>query len=238
LRVVVDRLSKAYGYVWALKDITLELRPGECVALLGPNGAGKTTLLKLLSALLAPTQGEITLDGERLHTNSPRLRSLVGFLSPQDHVYDGLTASENLRLFTSLYGKGKNRAETEKHLEIVGLKNWADQYVGSLSTGMKCRLIIAKWLLLEPRLMLLDEPYGVLDGSGVGLLESYLRNLTSGGGVALIATHHVQRALRLCSRAIILDHGRLIFDEPKQEPWESFQRAFENFAPREERWNY
>ena len=71
-------------------------------------------------------------------------RSLVGFLSPQDHVYDGLTASENLRLFTSLYGKGKNRAETEKHLEIVGLKNWTDQYVRSLSTGMKCRLIIAK----------------------------------------------------------------------------------------------
>jgi ABC-type multidrug transport system ATPase subunit len=238
LHAVVHRLSKAYGYVWALRDVSLEFRPGECIALLGPNGAGKTTLLKLLSALLFPTQGEITLDGERLHASSPRLRSLVGFLSPHDHVYDGLTASENLRLFVSLYKREKNPAEVEKSLEFVGLKEWSNQYVGSLSSGMKCRLLIAKWFLLEPRLMLLDEPYGVLDGNGVGLLEGYVGNLMSGGGIALIATHHVQRALRLCSRAIILDHGRLIFDEPKQEPWESFHRAFENFAPREERWNY
>jgi len=237
LQLVVHRLSKAYGYLWALKELTLELRSGECVALLGPNGAGKTTLLKLLSALLSPTQGEITVDGERFVTSSHRLRSLVGLLSPHEHLYEGLTASENLRFFVSLYHKKINRLETEKSLELVGLKDWSDQYVGSLSSGMKCRLTIAKWLLLEPRLLLLDEPYGVLDGAGVELLESYLRRLCSGGGIAVIATHHVQRALRLCSRAIILDHGSLIFDEPKQEPWESFHRAFENFAPRENGWS-
>lgn len=237
MRLGVRELSKAYGFLWALRDISFEFQPGECVALLGPNGAGKTTLLKLLSALLSPTQGEITLDGERLLAGSSRLRSLIGFLSPHDHLYEGLTARENLHFFAALYGKEKKPEEMEKGIEAVGLRNWSDQDVASLSSGMKCRLAVAKWRLLEPKLMLLDEPYGVLDGSGVELLESYLRSLCSGGGIAVVATHHVQRALRLCSRAIILDHGRLIFDELKQEPWESFHRAFETFAPREERWS-
>lgn len=236
MQLIVRQLSKAYNELWALRDVAFEFQPGERVALLGANGAGKTTLLKLLSALLSPTGGEILIDGEKLHAGSSRLRSLIGFLSPHDHLYEGLTGRENLRLFTALYGKAEDSAATEAMLERVGLKGWADQYTASLSSGMKCRLAIAKWRLLQPQLMLLDEPYGVLDGGGVEVLEDYLQALCAAGGVAVLATHDIQRVLRLCSRALVLDHGRLIFDEPKREPWESLHRVLQSFSSREERW--
>jgi len=237
LRVAIRQLSKAYGLLWALRDVSLDIGPGERVALLGPNGAGKTTLLKLLSGLIYPTMGEIELGGERLHQGAHGLRSWIGFLSPHEHLYENLTVKENLRFFTSLYGKRRDPRETDKALDEVGLASWAGSDVASLSSGMKCRLALAKWLLLEPKLMLLDEPYGALDGSGVDRLESYLEGLCQRGGIAVMATHHVSRALSLCSRAIILHQGSLVFDEPRQEPWESFQRAFADFLPRGERWS-
>lgn len=237
MRVAVRNLSKAYGFLWALKKMDLELRPGECVALLGPNGAGKTTLLKLLSALLYPTTGEILIDGQKFCQGSSPLRSSVGLLSSNGHLYEGLTLKENLRFFNSLYAKERSPREIEETLSAVGLGRWADNYVASLSSGMKCRLAIAKWLLIEPRLLLLDEPYGVLDGSGVDLLEAYLERLRQSGGIVVMATHHVSRILTICSRALILHRGSLIFDEPRRDPWESFQRTFAEFLPRGEKWN-
>ena len=237
MRVAIREVSKAYGFLWALKDINLQVDPGECVALLGPNGAGKTTLLKIISALLQPTAGEIELDSEKLDQRSLRLRSNIGFLAPQDHLYDNLTAKENLRFFNALYGKTKDQQKLSQILDSVDLLQWSDHYVSSLSTGMRCRLAIAKWLLLEPKLLLLDEPYGVLDGSGVDLLESYLKRLCNAGNIVIMATHHVSRVLNLCSRAVILHHGRIIFDEPRQEPWDNFYRVFGEFLPRGEKWN-
>jgi len=232
LRVVTRRLSKAYGFLWAVKDASLELHSGERVALFGPNGAGKTTLLKLLSALLSPSSGEIEIDGARLLPGSSGLRSAIGLLSPEGYLYESLTARENLRLFISLYARRREAREVAEALDQVKLSHWAEEYVSSLSTGMKYRLALAKWLLLEPKLLLLDEPYAVLDGAGVDLLEDYLERLCRGGGIVVMATHHVPAALSRCSRAIILDQGRIIFDEPRQEPWESFQRAFAAFLPR------
>lgn len=237
MRVAVHSLSKAFGLLWALRDADLELNSGDCVALLGPNGAGKTTLLKLLCGLLDPTAGSIEMEGVKLRGGSSALRSTIGFLSPNEHFYEHLTAKENLRFFGALYGKGENTSDIAQALQTVGLARWSDDYVGSLSSGMKCRLAIAKWLLLEPKLLLLDEPYGVLDGSGVDLLESFVQKLRRSGAVVVIASHHVSRVLALCSRALILHHGKLIFDEAKQEPWLNFQRAFGEFLPRGEKWN-
>lgn len=237
MRLTVRGLSKSYGLVWALRQTDLTVESGECVALLGPNGAGKSTLLRLLSALLHPTTGEILIDGERLLQGASRLRSSIGLLTPGDHLYEGLTLRENLTLFNSLYGLKKNAHEIAEAVDTVGLSGWSDHYVGSLSSGMKCRLAIGKWLLLQPRLLLLDEPYGVLDGGGVDLLESYLKRLCRSGGIAVMATHHISRVLTFCSRALILRQGKLIFDEPRQEPWESFHRTFAEFLPRGERWS-
>lgn len=235
MRVTVHQLAKAYGYFWALRDLEIQVAGGERVALLGPNGAGKTTLLKLLAGLIYPSRGEIRLDGVPLTRQSNAQRAAIGLLSPGEHLYDDLTARENLEFFTALYDRerGPNRIDDaiEETLEAVGLGRWAGEYAGALSSGMKCRLSVAKWKLLNPKLLLLDEPYGVLDGGGIDLLESFLKAQSEQGSVVIIASHHVARVLDLCTRAMILEQGKLIFDETRREPWDSFARAFGAFMP-------
>jgi heme ABC exporter ATP-binding subunit CcmA len=210
----------------------LKIPGGSCVAVLGPNGAGKSTFLKLVAGLIYPTEGEVELNGKTLSKAADEFRSNVGFLAPAEHLYGNLTVRENLQLFTSLYNRHMNGVSIEGALENVGLRQWANEFVEVLSSGMKCRLSIAKWRLLKPGLLLLDEPYGVLDGSGVDLLETFLKAHCQAGNIVLVASHHVSRVLQLCDRALILDQGKLIFDEPRQQPWDSFQRAFADFLPR------
>ncbi len=228
------RLSKAYGTAWALRDIDLQFRSGECVALLGPNGAGKTTLIKTLAGLIRPTSGEILLDGLKRSSETAR-RTRIGILAPGDHLYEQLTAEENLRFFVALYG-GTQHGAIGDALAHVGLTDWAREYVGAFSSGMKCRLSIAKWRLLNPGLLLLDEPYGVLDGAGVNLLEDYVAQVCRGGGLVVLATHDLARAAAVCSRAVILKRGRIVFDEPKRASWDSFSSAVREFAPRGGAW--
>jgi heme exporter protein A len=233
LRVSVDKLAKAYGYLWALRDLDLDLAPGDAVALLGPNGAGKTSLLHLLAGLSTPTRGSIHFDGAIFSPSLPEFRARIGLLTPADHLYENLTLQENLHFFTRLYGRNPSTGALSVALEEVGLARRAGEFVGNLSSGMKCRLSIAKWRLLEPELLLLDEPYGVLDGAGVDLLENFLRGQCAKGGIVIIASHHVSRVLRLCNRAVILSQGRATFDEAKCQPWPAFDRAFSEFLPRD-----
>jgi heme ABC exporter ATP-binding subunit CcmA len=236
LHLTVRHLAKAYGLRWALKDVSFDLPAGEVVALLGPNGAGKTTLLKLLAGLISPTAGEIVLDGSNFSRNATVQRSAIGLLAPGEHLYENLTVRENLVFFTSLYKKRGVSAQIDATLDEVGLKHRSEEYVAALSSGMKCRLSIAQWKLLEPGLLLLDEPYGVLDGNGIDLLEIFLRAQSRKGSVVLIASHHVARVLNLCTRAVILHQGRLTFNEVRQQSWDSFNRAFGEFLPHGESW--
>jgi ABC-type multidrug transport system ATPase subunit len=236
LRLVVERLSKAYNFLWALRDFNVELESGDLVALLGPNGAGKTTLLKLLVGLITRTSGSIRFDGpSRIAPLFSRPRT--GLLMPADHLYDNLTVRENLSFFLSLYGYRCDLQMIDDALEEVALLDRGTEFVGNLSSGMRCRVSLAKWKLLQPDLLLLDEPYGVLDGSGIDLLERFLRNLVENGGIVIMASHHVSRALKLCRRALILKQGRLIFNEVKRQPWPSFDRAFGEFLPQGEEWS-
>jgi heme ABC exporter ATP-binding subunit CcmA len=235
LRVTIHQLGKAYGYFWALKDLELQITGGERVALLGPNGAGKTTLLKLLAGLIYPTRGEIRFDGAPLTRQSVSARAAIGLLAPGEHLYDNLTARENLEFFTALYDQHRDptrpKDAIDETLEAVGLGRWAEEFASTLSSGMKFRLSLAKWKLLKPRILLLDEPYGVLDGGGVDLLESFIRAQSDDGCVVMIASHHVARVLDLCSRAMILEQGKIVFDELHRQPWDSFTRAFGAFMP-------
>jgi len=236
LQLEVRGLSKSYGFTWALRDVDLELRGGDSVALLGPNGAGKTTLLKALAGLLRPTSGEIHCAGADLRQAPVRLRPIIGLLSPSDHLYEKLTAEENLRLFLALYRRKEKNGDIPGALSAAGLADRSGEFVTALSSGMKCRLSIAKWKLLEPKLLLVDEPYGVLDGGGVDLLEDQLKNVCRSGGIVVMATHDVARAAAFCSRAVILRRGKLVFDEAKRTPWKSFYGAVDEFRPRGEAW--
>ncbi len=231
MHLTIQRLSKSYGFLWALKDLNLELSAGELVALLGPNGAGKTTLLKLIAGLIAPSQGKIELDGARFSGASGLARTDIGLLTPAGHLYENLTLRENLQFFTSLYQQKQDASSINAALAHVELTDRADDYASTLSSGMKCRLSIAKWNLLQPGLLLLDEPYGVLDGSGVDLLEAFLKAHCRKGNIVIMASHHVSRVLKICNRAIILHQGRLTFNAPRQQPWPDFDKAFGEFLP-------
>lgn len=231
MHVAVRQLSKAYGFLWALKDLSLDLSPGEFVALLGPNGAGKSTFLKLLAGLSRPSAGSIEFDSKELSRAGEAERSKVGLLAPGEHLYENLTVRENLKFFTALYKRRRSPADLDRTLAEVELAGRADDYVSALSSGMKCRLSLAKWRLLAPPLMLLDEPYGVLDGSGVNLLEDFLQSQCANGHIVVMASHHVSRLLRICTRAVVLHQGRLTFDQPRQQPWDSLTRAFSEFLP-------
>ena len=221
----MDRVSKVYGLLWALREVRLELAAGEWVALLGPNGAGKTTLLRLLAALAYPTAGTVELFGQPLPYGNSPLRGRVGFLASGAHLYDNLTVSENLRFFVSLYRKDATAEECAEALNDVGLHEKTGEYVAALSLGMRCRLAIAKWRLVNPGLLLVDEPYGALDPSGVDMLNRFLESLCAAGGIVVLATHDIPRALEHCSRAVILNRGRVVFDETRRDPWESFHTA-------------
>jgi heme ABC exporter ATP-binding subunit CcmA len=236
LHLTVRQLAKAYGLLWALRDITLDIPPGEFVALLGPNGAGKSTLLKLLAGLIYATKGAIEIDGVDVSRAPTSVRSSIGLLAPAEHLYDNLTVRENLRFFTLLYKKKLTAAAIDAALDAVGLKHRSEEIVSALSSGMKCRLSIAKWELLAPGLLLLDEPYGVLDGNGVSLLEDFLKAHCRKGNIVIMASHHVGRVLNICTRAVILHQGRLTFNEPRQQPWDSFTQAFGEFLPHGESW--
>ena len=236
MHITVEKLAKAYGLLWALRDLNLDLKPGEFVALLGPNGAGKTTLLRVLAGLISPTTGSVQLDGTPLSHGASALRAKIGFLSPADHLYENLTVRENLLFFTALYHQKNNFHAIDQALQQVNLADRVGEYVANLSSGMKCRLSIAKWQLLEPEILLLDEPYGVLDGTGVGLLENFLLGQCAAGRIVVMASHHVSRVLKLASRALILNQGRLTFDEIKHEPWPNFDKAFSEFLPHGETW--
>lgn len=232
MRLAVRKLAKAYGFLWAVRDLHIELAAGDLVALLGPNGAGKTTFLKLLAGLIEPTEGTVAFDGTALAASDARRRRQIGLLAPADHLYDNLTVKENLEFFAELYDKKPSGSQLAATLDQVQLAERAGEYTGNLSSGMKCRLSIAKWQLLEPGLLLLDEPYGVLDGNGVDLLEGFLKAHCAKGNLVIMASHHVARVLKLCNRAIILHQGRLSFDEPRQQPWPSFDAAFGEYLPR------
>lgn len=225
MSVRMDRVSKLYGFLWALREVRLELAAGEWVALLGPNGAGKTTLLRLLAALAYPTAGAIEVFGQSLSCGNSPLRGRIGFLASGAHLYDDLTVDENLRFFASLYRGGVTGEERAEALNEAGLHGKAGEYVSTLSLGMRCRLAVARWRLVEPRLLLVDEPYGALDPSGVEMLNRFLDSLCAAGGIVVLATHDVPRVLERCSRAVVLNRGRIVFDEPRQDPWDSFHAA-------------
>jgi ABC-type multidrug transport system ATPase subunit len=216
-------LSKAYGFFWALKDLNLELPPGELVALLGPNGAGKTTLLRLIAGLTPPSLGTIELDSLPPSRANGSARAQIGLFTPAAHLYEDLTVRENLEFFTSLYGQNPGAGSIDAALATVDLSARADGLVSTLSSGMKCRVSIAKWNLLKP--------YGVLDGSGVDLLEEFLKAHCRKGNLVILASHHVSRVLKICSRAIILHRGRMTFNAPRQQPWPDFDKAFQEFLP-------
>jgi heme exporter protein A len=211
----VRGLVKRFGPVRALDGITLELRAGELLLLLGPNGAGKTTLTRVLTTLTRPGTGEVLFRGAPLKDASKlRLRREVGYLSHQSFLYDHLTARENLRFYGRLYGVENLGPKVQEVLEAVGLPDAGDRQAGTFSRGMQQRLSLARVLLTDPKLLILDEPYAGLDPSGSRVLTELLGLLKSRDRAILLVTHELEDCLSIADRIAVLHRGRVVWEAP------------------------
>lgn len=211
----VRDLVKRFGPVKALDGIGLELRAGELLLLLGPNGAGKTTLTRVLTTLARPGKGVLLFHGNPLKDETKiRLRREVGYLSHQSFLYAHLTAEENLRFYGRLYGVGELGRRIQEVLVAVGLPDAGDKQVGTFSRGMQQRLSLARVLLTDPKLLILDEPYAGLDPSGSRTLTELLNGLKSKERAILLVTHELEDCLPIADRIAILHKGRVVWEAP------------------------
>jgi ABC-type multidrug transport system ATPase subunit len=209
LGVSFEKIEKRFGALQALRNVSLDISPGEFVALLGPNGAGKTTLLRIAALLMRPTSGSVRFTPE---ATSEAPKALIGMVSHSTLLYDELTAAENLKLFAELYGFDDVATRASASLEACGLASRAGSTVRTFSRGMRQRLAVARALLHGPRLLLLDEPAAGLDRQGVIWLRDTLARLRDVGATVIISTHARNESLDLTTRAVSLGGGRVEHD--------------------------
>ena len=213
LDLSIRELSRNFGRRRALSRVSLDCRAGEIVGLLGPNGAGKSTLLAILSTLAAASSGSVLYGGRTASDIGAPLRSRIGVLSHDLHLYSELTALENLVFFGRLYGVANAQAVAADALRRARLDERGGDVVSGFSRGMRQRLALERALLHSPRLLLLDEPFTGLDDASTLALIGRLRELRSAGCIMLVATHDLDVGEAVFDRAVILHDGRLIASE-------------------------
>ena len=208
----VAGLRKAYDGVPVLQGLTFELRPGECYGLLGPNGAGKTTTLRCALGLTAPDAGEVRLSGLPVPSRAREARMRVGIVPQMDNLDPDFTAAENLLVYGRYFGLAERavRARIPHLLDFAGLAGRAEAKISALSGGMKRRLTLARALVNDPDLLILDEPTTGLDPQARHLIWERLKQLLQQGKTVLLTTHFMDEAERLCHRLAIMDSGRFI----------------------------
>ena len=210
--VVAQQVSKQFGAAAALREVDLSLESGDRLLLAGANGAGKTTLLRLFAGLGRPSRGKVLLAGSNPIGCDKRG---VGFLSHQSLLYDDLTVTENLLFFARLYGLSRSSERIDTVLEWMEMGDRLHQRVGTLSRGLKQRLSLARAVIHEPTLLLLDEPFASLDRHGCRLLSRYLKAFDNSPTTttAIIVSHMVEVTADVIHRVAILRRGRISLDQ-------------------------
>jgi heme ABC exporter ATP-binding subunit CcmA len=201
--IVAEGISHWFGSEPALDSIDLLVERGDHVAVLGENGAGKTTLLRILATALRPSSGKLEIMGLDAMRERSRLRGRMAYVAHSPGVYPALTTEENLAFFCDL--RGADRARVPEALEMAGLGQFARRRAGDLSRGMQQRLAIARAIVHDPLMLILDEPDASLDAAGAALLAAVMRNRTT-----VLATHDQALATRLCQRTLMLRKGRVL----------------------------
>jgi heme exporter protein A len=204
----LHEVSKRYGAQWALVRLSLTVRRGAALLLTGHNGSGKTTLLRVLATAVRPSSGRVEVLGLDAAREPDKVREQVGLLSHANFVYEDLSGLENLRVLARLLGARPSVAS--EALERLGLSPKDDRPVRTYSAGMRRRLALARLFLKRPAVALLDEPFVELDPSGVSELEARVRELRAAGTTLVLATHHIEQGLQLCTDRLHLEQGRSI----------------------------
>ena len=208
----VRNLHKRYGDAEVVRDLSFSIAPGECLGVIGPNGAGKTTTIRMCLGLTEPDQGRIEAMGYQMPHDVRAIKAQLGVVTQMDTLDPDFTCSENLLVYGRYFGlkDAAIRARIPSLLEFAALTSKANARPGELSGGMKRRLSLARALVNDPRLLLLDEPTTGLDPQARHLMWERLQLLLQQGKSILLTTHFMDEAERLCSRLLVLDHGRKI----------------------------
>lgn len=223
LTIEVERVARRYGRRWALADVTFNVPPATVMMVAGRNGAGKSTLFRVLSTAIRPDRGRVTIGGFDSVRHRADVRRLTALLAHQNYLYESLTAKENLQIVADHLGI--SRKGIPDLLEQVTLGSRADDVVSTFSAGMRKRLSFARVLLQEPRLALLDEPYGALDPPGFDLVDQVVTELKRRGTTILMATHQWERGSRMADLALVLEQGKVIWQGPAAEALDHEPRA-------------
>jgi len=210
--LIANDLSKSFGEIQAVKDVSLQVARGEVFGLLGPNGAGKTTTISMLTGLLEPTSGSITVDGLDVEKHTTEVKAKLGLVPQELALYPTLSARQNLLFFGRIYGlKGKDlQRRVDEVLEMIGLTERANDAIEEYSGGMKRRVNIGAGLLHKPDVLFLDEPTVGVDPQSRNAIFESVEALNRGGMSVIYTTHYMEEAQRLCHRVAIVDTGELI----------------------------
>src|SRR5438477_8046490 len=212
--IETNDLTKMYGDLYALNRLNLTLHQGDVYGFIGPNGAGKTTTMRILATLLNPSWGEATVCGYSIYTGSKEIRRVIGYMPDFFGVYDDMKVIEYLEFFAAAYRiKGPARKKIcEEVLELVDLTYKRDALVTSLSRGMTQRLGLARVLLHDPQVLLLDEPASGLDPRARIEIRALLKELRSMGKTILVSSHILPELADICNKIGIIERGKLLFD--------------------------
>jgi lipooligosaccharide transport system ATP-binding protein len=210
--IKAEKLTKRYNHFTAVDHIDFEVYKGECVGFLGPNGAGKTTTVRMIYCFSPVTEGSLSVAGMNVSTQSREIKKMVGVSPQEDNLDPDFTVAQNLQVYARYFNIPKAEASkrASELLNFFHLEEKSDKSIPELSTGMKRRLIIARALINEPQILLLDEPTTGLDPQGRHIVWDEIRSLIKQGVTIILTTHYMDEATALCDRVLIIDNGRII----------------------------
>lgn len=206
-------VTKSFGRASVLRGIDLDVPNGQILSLVGANGSGKTTLLKILATLSKPDSGQVLVGGFNADKHGDRIRARIGVVTHDPLLYDDLTGRENLRFFCRMFGVDGADERLERVTEMVGMTERLDQRIGAMSHGMKKRFSIARALLHDPPILLMDEPESGLDQEAVELLDAIISDRSEPRRTVIMTTHNFERAVELGDALASLEDGRVAYSE-------------------------
>ncbi|MDR4948544.1 heme ABC exporter ATP-binding protein CcmA [Neobacillus cucumis] len=210
--IEIKKLTKQADNKLILRGVDLSIKKGETVAILGPNGAGKSTLLKVLATLIKPTSGQVIVNDLELRKNQMAIKKLLGYLPHSSLLYDHYSPLENLVFFGNIYGVKDVEQKARKLVKDVGLSFFLNEPVKNFSRGMIQRIAIARAIIHDPEILLLDEPHTGLDQGAISILNNVILSMKEKGTTTLMVTHDFKQAAEICDRIIIVKNGKIADD--------------------------
>ena len=209
--IIVSDLSKQFKNTFAVKNVNFKINKGKIIGLLGPNGCGKTTTLGMMLGLIKPSSGTITINGQNIETNRTNLLQIMNFISPYIELPKKLTVEENLKVYGRLYGVKNLKDKIFDLMEKLNLIEFSSKKTGELSSGQKNRVSLAKSLINDPQLLLLDEPTASLDPDVGDYVRSFIEDYAKKKGTTiLLASHNMNEVERLCHEVMMMKNGKII----------------------------